>query len=63
MESRRQDKGHAHPRDGRGGYRSGLLRSKTFNGATCTVLVAAFLVLIIEGNADCYSDGRPKANP
>ena len=40
-----------------------VLRSKTFNGATCTIWLRRFWSSIFEGNADCNSNGRSKANP
>ena len=40
-----------------------MLRSKTFKGATCTNWLQRFWSSIIEGNADCDSKRRSKANP
>ena len=40
-----------------------LLRSKTLNGTTCAIWLQRFWSSIIEGDADCDSNRRPKANP
>ena len=40
-----------------------VLRSKTLNGATCTSWLRRFWSSILEGDADCNSNGRPEANP